>query len=54
MPKKYKSEKAKSGVVEGVAYANGKGGYLPFSSNKAATYSGQDRAKAALKSMKGA
>lgn len=50
MPKNYKSEKSKSnGVTEGVAYANGKGSYIPFSSNTAKTYGGQARAKAASK-----
>lgn len=53
MPKKYKSEKAKgNGVVEGVAYANGKGGYIPFSTNAATTYGGQARATAAKNSLR--
>lgn len=54
MAKSYKPEKAKGRVTDGVAYANGKGGYIPFSSNKATTYGGQDRAKAAMKAVKGA
>lgn len=53
MPYKYKSEKKKSGYTEGVAYATGKGGYIKFSGNKAANYSGQARAKAAKGSMRG-
>jgi hypothetical protein len=52
MPKNYKSEKPKGGVVEGVAYANGKGGYIPFSSNTAKTYGGQARAAAAKNSLR--
>lgn len=46
-------EKRKGGLIDGVAYANGKGGYLPFAKKPAKAYSGQARATAAKRMKKG-
>ena len=52
MAGKGKSERMKGGVVDGVAYANGKGGHMAYSKKVHPSYGGQARAKAA-KSMIG-
>ena len=53
MPKNYKPEKRAGGILEGVAYADGKGGYIPFANKPAPNYGARGKAAAKMIRKKG-